>query len=181
MRTPWHPLAAQPWKDHERGCPPAQARDPPKTEGGERATCCSGGGAPCTWQPCPRSGRLRGGPRGPPLSKASLSSACSHTPGHRRRRSGWTSRHWWSRGQCCRHLGATPPLGSSGGAARPGGLQRRQEAPRLHLCCPPRPWGPLRCSLRGRFAGTSRRPAALGPSLTPPHPPPAEQAPLGCS
>ena len=66
--------------------------------------------------------------------------------------------------------GAPTQLGSSG-AARPGGaLQRRQEVPRLHPRRPPRPWGPLRCSLWGRFAGTSRRPAALGPSLAPPHP-----------
>lgn len=40
--------------------PSSTGRHPPKTEEGDRATCCSDSRAPRAWQPCPRAGRVQG-------------------------------------------------------------------------------------------------------------------------
>lgn len=66
--------------------------------------------------------------------------------------------------------GAPTQLGSSGGAARPGGRSRGDRRAPLAPAPPAKGLEASQVQPLGRFAGTSRRPAALGPSLGPPHP-----------
>lgn len=142
-------------------------------------TCCSRRRGTLHLAALSQIGQAAGVPRGPPLSKASLSSACSHRPGHRRRRSGWTRPTLVVPRPVLPPSGATP-LREQWWCGPAWGGSREQEAPPLAPVLPLSPG-----SLSGAVSGAVRwdTPKACGSGSKPhsAHPPPAEQAPWGAA